>query len=111
MIEATVKIQRGPEAARSLADTGSTGRERWRPSMNQLSKGSRTRIGPQQRPTGLDLILQARALRHQWLASALARLSAKLARLGSGLAGRAHPGRMPQPAVPEPRRLADRAAT
>jgi len=59
--------------------------------------------GPRQRPTSLDLILQARALRYQWFASALARLSARLAR--------ARPGRMPRPAAHTARRLADRPAT
>jgi hypothetical protein len=66
---------------------------------------------PRQRPTSLDLILQARALRYQWFASALARLSARLARAGSGLVARARPGRMPRPAAHAAGRLADRPAT
>jgi hypothetical protein len=52
---------------------------------------------PRPRPTSLDLILQARALRYQWFAAAPARLSARLAGLGSGLVARARPGRMPRP--------------
>jgi hypothetical protein len=79
--------------------------------MNQLSEGSRGQVVPRQRPTSLDLILQARAMRNQWFASAFARLAAKLCRLGAGLVAQARPGRMPGPAVPEARRLADRPAT
>lgn len=79
--------------------------------MNQLSEGSRGEIVPQRRPTSLDLILVARAMRYQWFASALARLQARLCRLGAGLVARARPGRMPGPAAPEARRLADRPAT
>ena len=49
--------------------------------MNQLSQGGRSQAAPRQRPTSVDLILQARALRYRWFASALARLSARLARI------------------------------
>jgi len=73
--------------------------------MNQLSEGSRGQVVPRQRPTSLDLILQARALRHQWFVSALARLSAQLARLVPELAARG-----PIRAVSERLRLSDRVA-
>jgi len=79
--------------------------------MNQLPEGSRGQLAPRQRPTSLDLILQARALRRRWFASALARLGARLARLGPALTARAQPGRMPRPAAHAAGRLADRPAT
>jgi hypothetical protein len=53
--------------------------------MSQLSQGARGKAVPQHRPTDLDLILQARAMRYRWFASALTRLSAKLDRLGAQL--------------------------
>jgi hypothetical protein len=74
--------------------------------MNQLSEGSRGGTVPSHR--SLDLILQARALRYQWLAAAPARLSARLTRLR--LAARARPGWMPRPAAHAARPLADRPA-
>jgi hypothetical protein len=68
--------------------------------MNQLSEGSRGEIAPQ-RPTGLDLTLQARAMRYQWFVSAFAWVSAKLGRSGYGLVPRARPARPRQPAPPQ----------
>lgn len=65
--------------------------------MTHPSDGRLGHPGPRQRPTSLDLILQARALRYQWFAAALAQLSAWLARLGSGLVARARPSQTPQP--------------
>jgi hypothetical protein len=73
--------------------------------MNHLTNSRPGRPVPRQRPTSLDLILQARALRHQWFVSALARLSAQLARLVPELAARG-----PIRAVSERLRLSDRVA-
>ena len=79
--------------------------------MSHLSEGSRGEIVPQHRPTSVDLILQARAMRHQWFVSACARLGAKLARLGFGLVARLQANRIKRPAVPERLRLSGRVAT
>jgi len=79
--------------------------------MSHLSQGGRGEIVPPHHPTSLDLILQARAMRHQWLVSALARLSAKLARLGCGLVARARPSQTRQPVVPERLRFSGRPVT
>jgi hypothetical protein len=78
--------------------------------MNHLSEGSRGEIVPQHCPTGLDLILQARAMRHQWFVAAFARLSTKVARLGFGLVARARPSQTRRPAVPERLRFSGRVA-
>ena len=48
--------------------------------MNQSSQGGGSQAAPRHRPTGIDLILQARAMRHRWFATTLARLSTSLAR-------------------------------
>ena len=48
----------------------------------------------QPRPTSLDRILQARAMRYQWFVFALARLAGKLTRLGSELVARQQPARL-----------------
>jgi hypothetical protein len=76
--------------------------------MNQLSESSRGEFVPQRHPTGLDLILQARALRHQWLVAAFARLSAKLAWLVSELVVRARPGLERRRPAPERLRFSGR---
>jgi hypothetical protein len=78
--------------------------------MNHMSEASRGEIVPQHRPTGLDLIVQARAMRYQWFASAFARLSAKLARSGYGLLARPRPARAQRPAVRERLRFSHRVA-
>ena len=77
--------------------------------MIHLSEGSRREIVPQHRPTGLDLILQARAMRYQWFASAFARLSARLARFGAAHVARPRPPAQ-RPAVPERLRFSGRVA-
>jgi hypothetical protein len=77
--------------------------------MSQLSQGARGEAVPQHRPTGLDLILQARAMRYRWFASALARLSAKLDRLGAQLF--AQPDRLWTAAVAGRLRQAKRPTT
>jgi hypothetical protein len=58
------------------------------------------------RPTSLDLILQARAMRYRCLASACARLVGLIA----AHAPRAWPGRTPRPAAPERVQWSGRAA-
>jgi hypothetical protein len=59
--------------------------------MANLPASERGRPVARQRPGSLDLILLARAMRYQWFVSASARLSAKLARLGSQLVARPRP--------------------
>jgi hypothetical protein len=77
--------------------------------MIHLSEGSRGEIVPQHRPTALDLILQARAMRYQWFASAFARLSARLARFGAALVARPRPSAR-RPAVAARPRFSGRVA-
>jgi hypothetical protein len=77
--------------------------------MSQLSQGARGEAVPQHRATGLDLILQARAMRYRWFASALTRLSAKLDRLGAQLF--AQPDRLRTAAVAGRLRQAQRPTT
>lgn len=77
--------------------------------MSQLSRGARGDGLPPHRPTALDLLLQARAMRYRWFASALARLSAKLDRLGAELV--AQPGRFAPTAASGRLRQANRPAT
>jgi hypothetical protein len=77
--------------------------------MSQLSQGARGEAVPQHRATGLDLILQARAMRYRWFASALTRLSAKLDRLGAQLF--AQPDRLCRAAVAARLRQAQRPTT
>jgi hypothetical protein len=79
--------------------------------MNQLPKGSRGATVPPQRPTSVDLILQARAMRHRWFVSAFARLAAKAARFAPELVTAAWPGRTLQPAAPERLRFSGRPVT
>ena len=62
--------------------------------MTHLPESKRRHPEPRQRPTSLDLILLARAMRYQWFVSAFARLSAKLARLGSELVARPRSARL-----------------
>lgn len=66
--------------------------------MNHLSEGSRGKVAPRRRPTSLDLILSARAMRYQWLVAALAGLQAKLGRLRAQVAIRPRPGGAHRPA-------------
>ena len=67
--------------------------------MNQSSQGGGSQAAPRHRPTGIDLILQARAMRHRWFATTLARLSTSLARAGAQRVARA--GRTRRSAAPE----------
>jgi hypothetical protein len=62
--------------------------------MADLPESNRDQPVAGQRPESLDLILLARAMRYQWLVLAFARLSAKLARLGSELVTRPRPARL-----------------
>jgi hypothetical protein len=82
--------------------------EQRRPAVNRPSEGGPGEIGPRERPTSVDLMLQARAMRHQWLVAALGRRSAKLARLVPELVARA---RLQPPAAPKRLRFSGRPAT
>jgi hypothetical protein len=65
--------------------------------MSQLSKAGRDEMAPRHRPTSLDLILQARAMRYRCLASACARLAG----LAAARVARGWQTRTRQPAAPE----------
>jgi len=72
------------------------------------SQSGRGEIVPQRRPTSLDLILQARAMRSQWFVSAFARLRARFARRAAALVARPQPGLTQEPAGSASLRFAGR---
>lgn len=76
--------------------------------MIHVSESRRGQPATRHRPTGVDLILIARAMCREWLLAACARLSAKVARLVLKLVAQARPGRMPMPASPGRLRLSGR---
>ena len=70
--------------------------------MSQLSEDGRSEIVPRQRPTELDLILRARAMRYRWYDLVLARQAARLGRLPT------EPVVRPQPTPPETLTVSER---
>jgi hypothetical protein len=69
--------------------------------MDQLPEAGCGRIVLQHRAASLDLIMQARAMRRQWLVAACARRSAQVACLVRELVARAGPERRRRPATSE----------